>query len=142
MSTIRAVKYEPWHSSAIKLREQDQLSVDELGHDPEHCATGPAFTIIAEEIVACAGYSVNNGVAQIWMLTSPLIEKHRIWFYRNMHLINNEVVMKEEIHRLQAIVRYSNENAHRWMKHFNFKQEGIMRKFAPTADYHLYARLI
>lgn len=142
MSTIRAVKFEPWHSQAIKLREEDRLCVDELGHNADHCATVPAFTIIAEEIVACAGYTQRMGVADIWMLTSPLVDKYRFWFYRNMDLINREVVMKEDIHRMQAIVRASNEQGHRWMRHFKFEKEGVLRKLAPNSDYVLYARLI
>ena len=141
MSTIRAVQYEPFHSYEINLREQDKLSTAELNHDPELCATGPAITLIAEEIIACIGYLSQNGVGNMWMLTSPLIEKYKFWMYRNMKYVLDELVMKQDIHRLQAVVRASNEPAHRWIQHLGFEKEGVLKKFTPDPDYVLYARL-
>lgn len=138
---IEAIKYKSWHSYAINLREQDALSTTELHHDPELLANGPAITIVAEHIVASIGYLPNHGVAHMWMITSPLIHKYRFWMYRNLKQVLDDLVMKEDLHRLQAVVRTTNEPAKRWIEHLGFQPEGIMRKLAPNADYVLYARL-
>jgi hypothetical protein len=110
----------------------------------EYEGKGPAFTIFHEgEIVASIGlYNLWNGVAEAWMMGTPLIYKHPLLFIREAKKIFKILVESGRYVRVQAAVRATDNRAIKFLKMFEFKVNGFMPKYGPDgSDHYLMGRV-
>jgi hypothetical protein len=108
----------------------------------EHCKAladyedkGPAFTLKHRgEIVASAGfYILWPGVAEVWMVTTPLVYKYPILFIKETIKVFK---MVENLYRIQGTVKSSDRRAVKFLERFGFKIEGYLRKYGPDGSDH------
>lgn len=136
------------------FREEDlTLILDEIepGEERRHLKTaqarfryGPAFTFLYDgAIIACAGVTIYwEGMGEVWLATS------RIWpqFTKAAVIWTRDVLdfMQREwkLVRIQADVDAENETACRFIEHYGFIREGLMRKYDSLGrDMIRYARI-
>lgn len=102
----------------------------------------PAWTLESDkEIIACGGAIVFwPGVAQVWLIVSPVAQNHRIAFVRAVRIKFRELVKVHGINRLQAIVNADFAEGKTFVKMFGFRCEGYMHGYLPDGgDAMLFA---
>lgn len=94
------------------------------------------------EMACCFGFSpLWSGVAEGWMLTTPLVEINPISLTRGAIRVFAHVAIKMKLHRLQLVVDERNELAIHWANALKFKQEGRLQGYSPDGATHvMYAR--
>ena len=111
----------------------------------EHCKAladyedkGPAFTLKHKgEIVASAGFYVLwPGVAEAWMVTTPLVYKYPVLFIKETINVFKKVYAMEKFYRIQATVRATDRRAVKFLEHLGFEIEGYLRKYGPDRSDH------
>jgi RimJ/RimL family protein N-acetyltransferase len=136
------------------FREEDlTLILDEIepGGEHRHLKTaqarnryGPAFTFLyAGAIIACAGVTIYwEGMGEVWLATSKIWPEFSkaavIWTRDVLDFLQDNY----HLHRLQADVDAGNETACRFIEHYGFQAEGLMRKYDSLGrDMIRYARI-
>ena len=125
------------------LAPEDRLRTWKLCTEYERA--GPAFTMFCRgEIVACAGVAIlSPGVGTVWMLTSALIEQHRLSFPRVIKRYLENIIKHFGLRRVQTVVPGEMHGAEKWIKFLGLHFEGTMCKAgAGGEDTHVYARLV
>ena len=137
MITIIPFKYE----HALQIENPDSKEYHEAMKRHEQDAT--ALTLmIGDDIIACGGVMIlSEGVAEIWTLQSPLVEKHPIEFHKFMLQWRDIFQKKFNLVRMQASVQADVEKHIKWIEMLGFKREGCMRKYYGGKDYYMYARI-
>ena len=94
------------------------------------------------EMACCWGFSeLWNGVAEGWLLTTPIVERNPISLTRGAIRVFNHVASEMKLHRLQLVVDERNELAIHWASALKFKQEGRLVGYGPDGSTHvMYAR--
>jgi len=102
-----------------------------------------AYTALYKgDMACCFGFSeLWNGVAEGWMLTTPLVAINPISLTRGAIRIFNHVAIEMKLHRLQLVVDERNELAMHWASALKFTQEGRMVGYGPNgSDHIMFAR--
>jgi len=104
-------------------------------------ARGPAFTgVNSEKIVACAGIvPMWKGVGEAWAVTSPLVERHGLFFAKEIWKRLNALIEIMELERVQTTVHVKHEKSIKWVERMGFKNEGKMEKYIGGEDFYRYA---
>jgi len=107
-------------------------------------AMGPAVSYIEDQEVICSfGVTIIwKGVGEIWLATSPLWIKYAlpavIWVEDWLDWLQDE----NDLARLQADVLAENEMGRRFIEHYGFVAEGVMRSYDEQGrDMVRYARI-
>ena len=105
---------------------------------------GPAYTLFRDgEIVASAGFYVLwPGVAEAWMICTPLIFKYPLAFVRAVKEVFKNIDKLSIFTRIQATVRASDKRAVKFLEHLGFHKEGFMARYGPDGtDHFMMGRL-
>lgn len=142
---IEIRKYVPQDYLEIQKRNFDALALLEfpdLNAMAWSFTRGPAFTMVNGDIIACAGIlKLWKGVGEAWVLTSPLVEQHKVAFGRAVLKIMNRLMDELEIERLQAMVDAEHKVSQNWLIWMGFMPEGIMKKYLGGRDFIRYAKV-
>jgi hypothetical protein len=142
---IEIRKYVPEDYMTIQKRKFDALALLSF---PEPMAMarsflrGPSFTMVNGDIIACGGVlKLWKGVGEGWLLTSPLIEQHRMAFGRAAVKTINRLMDEMELERLQTMVDAEHWTSRGWLQWMGFKLEGRMAKYVGGRDFIRYAKV-
>lgn len=123
------------------FREEDLTRIlDEIdpGEEDRHLKTaktrfryGPAFTFLYEgAIIACAGVTIYwEGMGEVWLATSkiwPRFSKAAVVWTRD---VLDFIQTNYNLRRIQADVAAGDQMACRFIEHYGFVREGLMRKY-------------
>jgi L-amino acid N-acyltransferase YncA len=150
MIYLAPFKIEHFDEIVPNLRQNDVESIQ--GFDPveyrgwleSFVEDAPIATFMTDQGVAAIGGAVRqwDGVADWWMLTSHLVEKYPLAFYKAAKDGLAFMVDAFDIHRLQAAVRQENMQAIKWAESHGFENEGLMVGYGPDKSNHYrYARI-
>ena len=127
------------------------LSETEPGQEERHLRTaktrlkhGPAYAFLdGETIFACAGVTIYwPGMGEVWLVTSQAWPRYLreivVWTRKVLDQLQDE----NNLTRIQADVVSDNAAACRFVEHFGFVAEGILRKYDVLGrDCIRYARI-
>lgn len=102
-----------------------------------------SYTALYEgEMACCWGFTeLWSGVAEGWLLTTPLVEINPISLTRGAIRVFNHVAIELKLHRLQLVVDERNDLAMHWANALKFKAEGRMMGYGPDGSNHvMFAR--
>jgi RimJ/RimL family protein N-acetyltransferase len=113
------------------LRETSSDEERNLATAHTRLGNGPALTFSHEgHVIACSGATIYwPGVAEVWLVPSRcwrLYAKEAVILTRSALRIFQE---KFSLRRLQADVVASDATARRFVKHYGFVKEGLMRAY-------------
>ncbi len=142
---IEIRKYTPSDYMEINKRKFDALAILSFP-DPMAMANsflrGPAFTMVNDEIIACGGVlKLWKGVGEGWLLTSPLIEQHRVAFGRAALKTISRLMDDLKLERLQTMVDAEHWVSRYWLQWMGFKPEGLMSKYLGGRDFIRFAKV-
>jgi hypothetical protein len=149
---IEIIQYEPIHALDIferNIKENDA----QLSRYPNWDETvkgwklhGPAFTLVVDDqIVGCAGVTLNKHIGEAWTLFSSLFYKHSRLVYKTIKEYLNNIAKEHQLKRIQAYVDpiRSLEVCDRFLIHLGFKLETPdgLENFGPVGQtLYLYGR--
>lgn len=129
---IEIIQYEPIHALNIferNIKEEDvQLS---RYPDWEEAVNGwkthgPAFTLVIDnQVICCAGVTLNKHIGEAWTLFSSLFYKHSRFIYKTIKKYLNNIAEENQLIRIQAYVDPIRGFmvCDRFLKHLGFKLE-------------------
>jgi len=92
---------------------------------------GPAYTFFhGDKVLACAGVTIYwEGMGEVWLCTSKYWEDYKkeavIWTRWVLDFLQDE----NKLRRIQADVVADNAEANRYIRHFGFHLEALMRNY-------------
>jgi hypothetical protein len=97
---------------------------------------GPSVAIISRgEVLACAGALIPwAGVAELWLALPPAGLAQLPKVYRVLRRLLDDFVDEYKIHRLTADARADDPKAARFLWHFGFARESVMRRHGPNRE--------
>lgn len=142
---IEIRKYDPQDYITIQKRKFDALALLSFP-DPIDMARsflrGPAFTMVNGDIIACGGVlKLWKGVGEGWLLTSPLIELHRVAFGRAAVRTIERLMDDLQLERLQTMVDAEHWVSRGWLQWMGFEPEGVMKKYLGGRDFIRFAKV-
>jgi RimJ/RimL family protein N-acetyltransferase len=127
-----------------KEKEPDGNPADWIKTAETRAEFGPAYTFFhGETILACAGVTIYwEGVGEVWLCTSKNWKDYAysavIWTRKILDRLQDE----NKLWRIQADVVAEKTAARRFVEHFGFKAEGLMRRYDVLGrDCIRYARI-
>lgn len=138
---IEYVKYHPDHLLSMdgRLLITDEPVSREIA---EYHSYFPATTVVCdEEVVACFGMNyLWSGVAEAWVAFRDDVPDR---FPKSLAVGTRVALdtMANMVDRLQAVVDVNKDNAIRFVEHYGFEREGILKKYRHNRDYVMYARV-
>lgn len=142
---IQIRKYVPQDYLEIQKRNFDALALLEfpdLNAMAWSFTRGPAFTMVNGDIIACGGVlKLWKGVGEGWLLTSPMIERHRVAFGRAALKTINRLMDELGLERLQTMVDAEHKVSQNWLLWMEFRPEGKMYKYLGGRDFIRYAKV-
>ena len=106
-------------------------------------ADGMAYTIVNSKHLVASGGVVPSwkGVGEAWLVSSPLVQEHKIFFLRTVQAELNKMIEEGNFERVQTTVDAEHLVSIKWVKWMGFENEGLMRKFIGGRDFWRYARV-
>ena len=139
-------KREHAHQMATSIMNTPQTSIDEKYHELLNGLEVPnlSFTAIHNDKIICAGgmIPVWDNVFEGWVMGSDLIWKFRIASAKIIKKNMEELIVKNNVQRLQTAVKKDFSIGHRFAKWCGLKEEGLMRKYQNNEDYIRFARVV
>lgn len=139
--------YRPEDFFKIVRRAYEIQTLAELP-DPQKVAnaflTGPAYTVyVHKDILLCAGVMILwKGLGEAWVVGSPLMHKYPIFSTKVVAYYLNDIIVKNDLKRVQAVVQKDNDMAHRWIKVLGFNPEGDMPNYRAGKTFVRYGKVI
>lgn len=148
MNKLKLVSFQAGHIYDMAMRAQDYKfysSLNEyLGPVIAAMESGAAFTAIEEEgqIIGCAGLQpLWKGVMEAWIIVSPLIVKHKLWLFKTLRLVLDNMQIGHKINRIQASP-VDGSPTEKLVTMLGFKWEGHMPCYGPNGEDHVrYGRI-
>jgi len=106
--------------------------------------SGMCFTgWVDGEIIGIAGLDkLWEGVGNMWMMLTPLIDKHLKESYRCILKGMKKLIDENKLRRVQSYGRVDFPECHILFEHLGFKVEGLARKYTPDGvDAIMYAKV-
>ena len=144
--TGRLVNFEAWH---LQWLNADNINVIGLANvvDEESAELiehwSHSWTGIQDgKIVGCGGFTpIWDGVAEIWMYLEPEAFKRKRLALKLMKHILNDIIKREEYHRIQAVVLKDYKAGIKFAEFFGFENEGLMKQYSvDKEDFYRFAR--
>jgi hypothetical protein len=104
---------------------------------------GPSYTMIIDDaVVMCAGVVIQGGgVGEAWMVLSELFYQYKKECFRVVRDKLDEIILGNELKRVQSLILTDFPEAERWVIHLGFKYD--MPTLGPNEENMLlYARVI
>ena len=134
----------PYHMDLRKFEREYFKMLPDYDDRLKMFASGPhSYTALYKgEMACCWGFTeMWSGVAEGWLLTTPLVEINPISLTRGAIRIFNHIAIEMKLHRLQLVVDERNDLAIRWANALKFKPEGCLVGYGPDGSNHvMYAR--
>jgi hypothetical protein len=135
------------HPFHMDLREFEKAYFTNVSDYPERLkafAMAPhCYTALHKGAMACC-FGFNElwpGVAEGWLLTTPIVERNPISLTRGAIRVFNHVAIEMRLHRLQLVVDARNQLAINWATALKFNPEGRLSRYGPDqSDHIMYAR--
>jgi len=139
-------KYVPEDYLKINRRKFDLVTFEnfpDVEQVAKNLSRGYGYTGLADgEIVGLGGIlPLWKGVGEAWVVSSPLVARYPLFFYRTIYWMLEELMEKMELVRVQTTVHCKHERSIKWVEKMKFKNEGLMRKYIGGQDYYRYARV-
>ena len=142
------VPFQIEHFDRIHLRPMDALGIQGIPDLRERLIrvslmrTTAVSALADDEVMFCGGLMILwPGVAEAWLLTSPLVEQYPVWFHRTVDRFLREKEIELGLRRIQMTVHQDHVTGKRWAERLGFACEVRMAKYGPQGhDYYLYAR--
>lgn len=133
LSEIYIVDFEPEHFARITLRKEDALDIK--GLETEALLRGwvdGRSVLYGDQVVCFYGVSINDGVGQIWSVTSPLAERLPLLITRiGQGLVKS--LIRYGCHRVEVFCHVKNKRSLRWLTRcLGFRVEGLLRQSGPN----------
>jgi hypothetical protein len=148
MDKLEIIVFEPDHLTRMQPRSFEAAEMVLIGNPLERAAQylqcGPAFTgKIGNEILACAGLlKLWEGVAEAWVVTTPLVTSKPLSFHRAISHSLRELTASMGLWRVQAAIRYDHAVSIRWATKLGLRYEGDMVGYGPDrSTYQRYAKI-
>lgn len=146
----KLVNFEKYHAYTIierNIREEDLwLSGQNWEEAIEGWEKGgPAYTLFNDrEPILCGGIVLMGWQrGEAWLLLSSLFYGHVLTSYKAVKRGFADIVSRETLRRVQALVNPKHEAAIRFIEHLGFENEGLLRQFGPSGeDLYMYARIV
>ncbi len=146
------VACEPDHLKRIEMDDTEAVALDQTvatvltTPSIQELLKDFARTLIHEDrVLACFGVWVLwPGVGAAWsMITKEARESFPKTLYKSVKQMLAAIEERDDLHRIEATVRYGHPSAHSWIRHLGFEREGLMRNYGMfgVGDFHRYARL-
>lgn len=140
-------RFSPDHfTEARPILEHEQLMglVDSI-NIAHTFAKHPSSTLRSDDgtIIACGGVVILwRGVGEAWGLTTTLVERYKLLYYKTTKTMIESVAQSFNLHRVQATIPYAHEQAARFITRMGFEREGFLRKFGPDGhDFIMFGRV-
>jgi len=141
------IPFEPEHLYRLRPRgfeaKEMELLGDPVGRVKEYLKYGVAYTgCVNGDIIGCAGlFRLWPGVAEVWAVTTPLVEKYPVSFhkaiYRGLERLQNDM----GLWRIQTAIHKDHWVSQEWVKRMGFEFEGDMPGYGPDkSTYRRFAR--
>lgn len=136
-------RFLPHHLDSIVARPFDAREIELLSGYRDCLAGLPdVYTFLKNgQVVVIVGlYMPWPGMAEGFMITTSLVERHPIAFHkammRGIHIMGD----RRSLRRLQVAVHVAHPTGHKWIQRAGFRCEGFMEKYGPDgSDYIRYA---
>jgi hypothetical protein len=144
----RLVKFEAWHLKWLDFGNINGLGLAGLVSEENAKLIETVCTswtgIQDGKIVGCGGFTpLWTGVAEIWMYLEPEAFKRKRLALKLMRYILNDIIEREQYHRIQAVVLKDYKEGIRFAEFFKFKNEGLMESYSEhKEDVYRYSRII
>lgn len=140
MKDFSVVEYDPADMMVI-LGEMDEY--------PEWIYSkgkwGPAYTFVSPDnhIIGCAGIMLyTHTFGEVWLSTGPYWQKYRKEAVIITGKLFNKWDKEYNLLRTQAVVDSDNETNIRFIEHYGFDREGLMKAFRTDGgDVYMYAKV-
>ena len=138
---------EPEHYHGMNIRQEDKITLVGI-EDIEallevYQRAGPCKSLFVNgKIIAMIGaVMVWRGVYEIWMLTTPDVEKHAVFFHKSILRLESDYLKTTKCHRVQCVVHEANLRSKKWVEHLGFEFEGLMKHYGENGAHYLrYAK--
>lgn len=107
--------------------------------------SGYAWTgIVGSEIIAAGGIApIWDGVACAWLLSTPLVDKYKLFLHKTVKNAIIETAKAKNLHRIETAILVEHTVSQRWAERLGFVNEGMMHKFdSKKNDYFRYALIL
>jgi hypothetical protein len=148
MEKLRIIPFEFAHLQAMQARKfeaREMALVNDMEERArEYMARGMGYTgIIGGRILACAGiFMLWRGVAEIWSVTTPLVEDYPLAFHRAISHGLKVVERSMGLWRIQVAIHEDHLVSQKWIQRLGFVSEAPMPGYgADGATYVRFARL-
>lgn len=135
--------YKPSDYMSIQRRHFDSMTFLNFPNPQaiaNQLAKAPAFTLSNGQPIACGGILILwQGVGEGWVVTSPAIEEHAVFFAKTTWRMMQEIIIKNQLVRVQTLVDAEHKVSQKWVERMGFRKEGLMEKYIGGRDYFRYA---
>ena len=144
---IDVINYKPEHIEKIVKREVFKHD-DNMGKTINtllELNQAVVKTIVSgEDIVAIVGLTyIHKGVVEVWSVTSDLVKKYGISYFRAVLTLLRMAQDKLGIHRFQMTMRQDFEVGFKWAESLGFFRESVMWKYGPDkSNVYMYVRFV
>lgn len=150
---IELVPAEPRHIEMVALDAHEEIerkqTIDmalSVPHIRDLLAHYARSLLREDRVLATFGvWPVWPGVGRAWSMISPEARaRHPKSLYKAVRVHLDAIELRDNLHRIEATVRYGHPSAHGWIRHLGFSRyEGLMVNygFGGVGDFHLYARI-
>lgn len=146
MENLEIIPFECAHLKALmprKFEARELALVDDMEQrTKEYLDRGMAYTgIIGDQILGCAGiFMLWRGVAEVWSVTTPLVEKYPLAFHRAISRGLKVVERSMGLWRIQVAIHGDHQVSLKWIQRLGFRLEGPMPGYGPDgATYERFA---
>lgn len=100
--------------------------------------------IVGNEIIAAGGIApIWEGVGCAWLLSTPLVDKYKLFLHRTVKNAIMQTSKAKNLHRIETAILTDHIVSQRWAERLGFTNEGLMRKFdSRKNDYYRYALIL
>lgn len=96
---------------------------------------------VGTQILGAGGVvQIWEGVACCWLLSTPLVEKYKLFLHRTVRNVIIKATENLNLHRIETAILTDHQVSQQWAERLGFINEGLMRKFDSKGnDYYRYA---
>lgn len=141
----------------LRYRPEHALAIETIPNEPgirshprfaqwaaTHGGYGPGYTFMHQgRIIACAGVTLYwPGVGEVWATFSEWLHEYQKEVVILTGRVLDDLQAAGCLWRMQCVVAADNEVGRRYVEHFGFESEGVMRRYDPLGrDAVMYARI-
>ena len=138
-------RFAPHHLDHIVIRDFESREIDLLSEYRAKLRDLPdVYTLLKDgRVVVIVGMHLQwPGMAEGFMITTPLVEHYPIAFHKAMLRGIHTLATRRNLRRIQVVIHAAHPTSHKWITRLGFRCEGLMELYGPDgSDYIRYARI-